>query len=267
MRMRSRMGTPKIKSIQRCFEILSAFTKAGKPQLDTAQIGRLTQIPTSSLYRHLQTLTGQSALDYDPQSKKYSLGPLILKLGTIANDNLDIRAIAKPFMEKVRDEVQETVYLTGLFGKEAICIEKIDCKNAVRFFTERGDTFPIYASATGRVLMAYLTPEERENIIAKGLERYTQYTITDPVKLRKRLETVRERGFAFSNQELGLGGMAIAAPIFDSQCKIFAGLSIGAPVDRFKEKNLMKFSRRLIEYANQISALIGCDSELNRRIN
>ncbi len=185
-------------------------------------------------------------------------------LGAMAARDIDIQSIAKPLMEKLRDEVQETVYLTGLIGNEAICIEKIDCKNAVRFFTERGDIFPIYASATGRVLMAYLTAEEQEIIIAKGLEPYTDYTITDPVELRRRLKEIRENGFAFSNQELGLGGMAIAAPIFNSQCRIFAGLSIGAPVDRFKEKNLMEYSGRLIDYANRISALIGYDPEQKR---
>ena len=265
------MATPSIKSIQRCFEILSAFTKMGNPQLDASQISRVISIPTSSLYRHLQTLTEQSALTYNPQSKKFSLGPLILKLSAIANKNIDIQLIAKPLMQKLCDEVQETVYLTGIIrykeGYKAICIEKVDCKKSVRYIIERGDIFSIHASATGRVLMAYLPTEIQERIIAQGLKRFTKYTITDPAKMRKCLKEIRKNGFTSSSQELGMGGMAISAPIFNSQTKIVAGLSIAAPVERFREKNMMQFSGLLIDYANRISALIGYDLEQNHSTN
>jgi DNA-binding IclR family transcriptional regulator len=175
--------------------------------------------------------------------------------------------MARPLMQKLSDEVQETVYLTGLIGHEGICIEKIDCKNSVRYIIDRGDIFPIYASATGRVLMAYLSTEEQEKIIARGLKRFTECTITDPVELRKRLKEIRACGFGISNQELGPGGMAISAPIFDNQNRIFAGLSIAAPMDRFKEKNLKQFNQLLIEYANRISALLGYNPELIGKTN
>jgi DNA-binding IclR family transcriptional regulator len=256
------VATKEIKSIEKCFEILSAFTKEGNARLNVSQLSQVTNRPKSTLYRYLQMLTGRGALDYDAQLNQFSLGPLILKLGAIAAKNVDIQVMARPLMQKLSDEVQETVYLTGLIGQEGICIEKIDCKNSVRYIIERGDIFPVYASATGRVLMAYLSTEEQEKIIARGLKRFTKYTITDPDELRKRLKEIRGRGFAFSNQELGPGGMAISAPIFNSQNKIFAGLSIAAPVDRFKEKNLQQFNGRLIEYANRISTMIGYNPEL-----
>ncbi|MBI4766750.1 MAG: IclR family transcriptional regulator [Deltaproteobacteria bacterium] len=261
------MATKDIKSIQKCFEILSAFTTPQSSCLNVTQIGQITNIPLSTLYRYLQTLTVQAALNYDSQSNQFSLGPLMIKLGTIAAKDIDIQLIAKPLMQKLRDEVQETVYLTGLVGQEAICIEKIDCKNSVRYIIERGDIFPVHASATGRVLMAFLSTEEQEKIIAQGLKRFTEHTITDPVELRKSLQEIRERGYALSSQELGQGGMAISAPIFNSQNKIFAGLSIAAPVDRFRKKNLLQFNELLIQYANKISGLIGYNPESSRKIN
>ena len=261
------MATKDIKSIQKCFEILSAFSKNRNQKLNVTQISSITGIPQSTLYRYLQTLTAQSVLNYDSQLNQFSLGPLILKLGAIASKDIDIQLIARPLMLELRDKVQETVYLTGLMGYEGICIEKIDCNNSVRYIIERGDIFPIHASATGRVLMAYLSGDEQDKVIAQGLERFTEHTITDPVELRKRLAEIRGRGYAQSSEELGRGGMAISAPIFNSQNRIFAGLSIAAPIERFKEKNLMQFNELLIEYANKISALIGYNPELIRKTN
>ena len=255
------MATKDIKSIQKCFEILSAFSKKRDPKLNVSQISQLTNIPISTLYRYLQTLTAQSALNYDSQSNLFSLGPLILKLGAIANKDIDIQLIAKPLMQKLTDEVQETVYISTLIGQEGICIEKIDCRNSVRYIINRGDIFPLHASASGRVFMAHLPFEEQENIIAQGLRRFTENTITDPDELRKSLEKIRRCGFAYSDQELTPGGMAISAPIFDSENKIFADLSIAAPVDRFREKNLMNYTGLLIDYANRISAMVGYNPE------
>jgi DNA-binding IclR family transcriptional regulator len=70
------MATKEIKSIQRCFEILSAFRNAKSPKLDASQISRITNIPLSSLYRYLQTLITQMVLNYDADTKKFTLGPL-----------------------------------------------------------------------------------------------------------------------------------------------------------------------------------------------
>jgi DNA-binding IclR family transcriptional regulator len=75
------------------------------------------------------------------------------------------------------------------------------------------------------------------------------------------LKEIRRRGFAYSDQELTPGGIAISAPIFDSENKIFADLSIAAPVDRFREKNLMNYTGLLIDYANRISAMVGYNPE------
>jgi DNA-binding IclR family transcriptional regulator len=251
------MAAKEIKSIQRCFEILSAFKRAENPKLDVYQISQITSIPTSSLYRYLQTLTKQFALDYDPHLKKFTLGPLILALGAIAYKHNDISLIARPIMEKLRDEVEETVFLTGISGDHAVCIERIECQHSIRLIVNRGDTFPLYVTATGKILMAYMSLEEQERIISKGLKKFTEYSQTDPSELRKSLKEIRKSGFAFTNQEYNPGAMAISAPIFDSNNRIAAGLSIAGPVDRFIEKDLLNRRNLIIEYASRISSLLG----------
>lgn len=253
------MAAKELKSVQRCFQILSAFRKTQDPKLDVHQISQITNIPTSSLYRYLQTLTKELALDYSAYSNKFRLGPLILSLGAIAYKHNDIGLLARPVMEQLSNEVEESVFLTAVRGFEAVCLERIESRQSIQLIVNRGDTFPLYVAAIGKTLMAYLPVEQQEAIISRGLEKFTEYTSTDPNELRKSLKQIRKEGFAYSNQEYNPGAMAISAPIFDSRNLIAAALSIGAPVDRFVQKGLIKEKDLVIHYANKISRLLGHD--------
>ena len=252
------MAVREIKSIQRCFEILSAFRDAKAPKLDVQQISEITNIPNSSLYRYLQTLSSQNVLDYDVHLKKYTLGPLILSLGSIAYKHNDIALLARPIMEEICAEVQESVFLTAVKDYQAVCLERIEWQqHSIRLIVDRGDTFPLHVAATGKILMAFLPVEKQEKIISKGLKKFTENTLTDPMKLRKSLNKIREDGFAFTDQEHNPGAMAISAPVFDSINQIAAGLCIAAPVDRFIEKDIASNKALIINCARRLSELIG----------
>ncbi len=254
------MAAKEIKSLQRCFQILSAFRKVQNPKLDVQQISQITGIPSSSLYRYLHNLTKELALDYDAHTNKYSLGPLMLSLGAIAYKHNDIGLLARPIMEKLNNEVEETVFLIGIRDFKAVCLERVEARQSIQLIVNRGDTFPLYVAAIGKILMAYLPVEQQEAIISRGFERFTEYTSTDPDELRESLKEIRKNGFAYSNQEYNPGAMAIAAPIFDSRNRIAAGLSIGAPVDRFLQKDLIQKKDLIIDYANRISEMLGYNS-------
>jgi DNA-binding IclR family transcriptional regulator len=251
------MAVKQIKSIQRCLQILSAFRDVQDPKLDAYEISQLTNIPTSSLYRYLQTLTKQLVLDYDANLNKFTLGPLILSLGTIAYKHNDLASLARPIMRELCDELKESVFLTAVRGYDAVCVERIEWQHSIQLILNPGDTFPLHLAATGKILMAYLPVEKQEEIISRGLKRFTKYTLTDPNQLRESLEEIRENGFAFSNQEHNPGAMAISAPVFDSSDQIAAGLSIAAPIDRFLEKDLTSRKDLIIAYANKLSASLG----------
>ena len=244
-----------LKTLKKCFQILELFNQHSN--WDPDAISRFTAIPKSSHYRYLKTLCQESILEYDPIHKKYRVGSFLLRLKTAAFEQDGLLDIAKPLMTKLVQEKNETVFLTAAKGDEAVCIERIECKNSFRFIINRGDSFPLYASATGRILMAYLPDESQQRIIAKGLQKITPKTITTPLKLKEILTQVKEQGFAFSDQELNPGGRAISAPIFNSDGKVVAGLSIAAPIYRFNKAKGKEYKEAILEYAREISSRMG----------
>jgi DNA-binding IclR family transcriptional regulator len=250
------MPAKEIKSLQKCFSILSAFTK-DNPQLDAGEILRIVGVPKSSIYRYLSALVGEQMLEYDPTAKKYMLSSKILELASIVYDQLELRKIALPFIKQLAEKTKETVYLTALNKNRAICIERVESNFALRLSVNRGESFPLHASATSTVLMAYLSNEEQERIIAKGLKKFTNHTIIDPIELKAKLNEIKSQGFAYSDQELDEGARAVSAPIFNCLGKIVAGLSIAGPIQRFSDEKIEEFKTLVTENAKSISARLG----------
>jgi len=250
------MATREIKSIRNCFRILSLFSKQN-PDLDAEGISQAINIPKSSVYRYLYTLIQESILEYDSTTKKYELGLKIIELGGTAYHQMELRRIALPFMQELAKKTRETVYLSTLDRDRAICVERVESDLPIRLSINRGESFPLHASATARILMAYLPDEEQDRIIKKGLKGFTDYTITDSQKLRQNLKEIKRRGFASSNQELDLGAKAVSAPIFDFSGRAIAGLSIAGPVHRFAGKKVKEYTDLVVRYCRRISSKLG----------
>jgi len=235
---------------------LSLFKKQ-TPHLDADGISRAIHIPKSSVYRYLNTFIQESILEYDPATKQYALGLKILELGATAYHELELRKVAIPFMKELAKKTRETVYLATLDRERAICIERIESDLPIRLSINRGESFPLHASATARVLMAHLSNEEQDRIVKKGLKKFTDYTITDPLKLRKNLNEIRKRGYAFSDQELDIGAKAVSAPIFNFFGRAVAGLSVAGPIHRFAGGKAEEYKDLVVHYSKKISSRLG----------
>jgi DNA-binding IclR family transcriptional regulator len=241
-----------MKSIKKCFEILFLFNSL-RPKMDVEEISRSVGIPKSSVYRYLKTLVGIGMLEHNPITRKYGLGLKALELGVSVYNQMELRRFARPFLRNLADETGETVYLIGLSSYKAICIDSIESTLAVRMSITVGETFPLYSCATGQALMAYLPAKLQDSIIEKGLQKFTEKTITDPHELKKKLEDIVKQGFAYSNGEFDEGARAVSAPIFDALSRVVAGLSVAGPLHRFTSEKIQEYKELVIENARGIS--------------
>jgi DNA-binding IclR family transcriptional regulator len=115
----------------------------------------------------------------------------------------------------------------------------------------------MHAGASAKTLMAHLDKKEQDRVIKEeGLPKFTEKTITDPDKLKKDLEKIRNNGFCVSTEELDPGVRGIAAPIIDKNGELKAGLSISGPVDRITDSKVEKFIPLVVRSANEIAKLI-----------
>jgi len=97
--------------------------------------------------------------------------------------------------------------------------------------TRVGGRFALHATGVGLVLLAHAPVDVQEQVLAAPLERYTDLTITDPVRLRRCLAEVRRAGYAVSDRQVTMDALSVAAPIRAPE-GVVAAISLVVAQDR-----------------------------------
>ncbi|MGZ0085980.1 IclR family transcriptional regulator [Caldibacillus thermoamylovorans] len=239
-----------LRTVQRAIDILYCFTLE-EQELSLTEIAKKISLAKSTTTRLLATLEQNRLIVKDPETLKYRLGQGLYYLGHIAGKSIEVREIAKPVMERLRDETRETVNLYVLEQDARVCIEQCEGLQALRHMVKIGERLPLWAGAGGKVLLAYQSPSFQERILAQvpTEERRTRLTAE--------LEMIRQRGSASSIDEREVGSAAVAAPIFNIHGEVNACLSISGPTHRFTPETIGWFESLVKEGAQTISEKLG----------
>ena len=200
----------------------------------------------------------------NPQTASYSLGLAIFRLGLLARENFQLPVVARPILKELSLLTRETVLLVALDRTRAICLERVESAESIRFsLFQPGWALPIHAGAGPKVLMAHLPEEEWDRIISKGLKKYTPNTITDPKALKAELREIRRRGYAFSDQETESDVWAVAAPIWTGTEEPVAALAVAGPAFRLDRREIPALGKLAVQYARKIGST-SAEAEIGR---
>lgn len=242
-------------SLVRGLLVLECFTPR-KDQFTLAALSKLLNIPKSSLYRVVKTLSEMDYLRFEEQSKRYYLGTRVLSLGFSVLQSMELREIARPYMEKLSRECNKTINLAILDKHEMVYIERIRVPSLREFNISIGSRIPVWNTAVGKAVLAHLEPQKLKEIIEK-LRALKKYEITFEVKLEEALDTVRKAGFAIQDQEYIRGIRAIAVPIF-SPTGVSCAINIVAEPEEVSVEELKNiYAPKLIRLGEQLSRALG----------
>lgn len=221
-----------IRVLDRAIRILSLLAD-GKPRTPV-EVSEGINLSPSTTFRLLTTLSYHNYIKRDERTNQYRLGLACLELAHAYADSNDLRKVALPELEALRDEVKETVHLAVLDNMEIVYLEKLTGLHAIGMMSSRvGGRAPAHCTGVGKVLLAFQKPDlVRSHYKKQGLTRYTDTTIIDLDVLIQELEDIRLRGFAFDKGEHEYEVRCIAAPIFDLSEEMVAALSISGPSAR-----------------------------------
>lgn len=247
-----------IEALTRGLEILSLFS-SDKPSLSLMEVVAALKINKSTAYRVLSTLETLGYLERDANSRRYRPSLKVLELGFTALNSLEVRQVARPYLERLAQEVNETVSLGILDGMDVVYIDRVRNRSIVGVVLGVGSHVSAHCTALGKVLLAYLPQEELMNRLTQNkLTALTPCTFIEPSKLLDELELVRQRGYAINDEELAIGLRAIAAPIRDLSQKTVAAINVSGPVTTISLRRLKnELASAVVETATQISAALG----------
>lgn len=254
------MASVAVKSAKRSLDILELIMER-EGGLTFSDIGASLGLPRSSLYGLLTTLVSSGWLSFDAARKTYDLGVRTLEAGNAYLRAQDLPSRARPFMERIRDALDETVQLSQLSGRFNVYVEKVDGRQALILASAVGRRLPAHATGVGKVMLAFLEPEVLESLFeGVTLERFTKHTITSKAALYRRLAQIREIGYGTDEEEYSVGVRCVAVPVRDHHGTVVAALSVSAPAIRFEARSAERARVLLLESAAELSAALGYEA-------
>jgi IclR family transcriptional regulator, KDG regulon repressor len=240
--------------VLRTFELLTDHPSG----LTLTEICNELELPKSSAHSLLTTMESRGFLTQDPLSRRYRIG---IRLWQAAQGYLivgDIDQSARPFMEALRDEFNETVQLAVLDGADNVYIGKVDPDQQLRLESRVGVRLPAHATGIGKALLSGLTEAElRQRFRKIRFLQYTPTSITSLEQLISIVRLVRENGYATDDSEYTPGVYCVAAPIYGPDGSIQAAISLSLPEIRKSASMLQGITPAVLRQARAISARLG----------
>jgi DNA-binding IclR family transcriptional regulator len=246
-----------LKSLKKALDIIDMIAESGTSGV--RDLSALTGYPSTTVHRIITTLTKHGYLRQNPESKGYSLSTRFLEFADCVQQQFDLVAIAKPYLERVERDTGESVNLGMMDNFMLVYLDHIHSRNhSLQAFTRLGARVPLYSTGMGKVFLSFVDPEKLDAFFKSvKMERYTEKTITDKKSLLKELARIREQGFAIDDEEKERGVRCVAAPVFDRKGIIVAAVSISGAVQWISQEKIEPLSRRIILCASEISAELG----------
>ncbi|MDP8921408.1 MAG: IclR family transcriptional regulator [Chloroflexota bacterium] len=226
-----------IRAVDRAVGVLDAIAAADRARTLT-EIAADAGLSVPTAFRFLRTLQAAGLVMSQPGSDgRYTLGVRILDLAHALLRQLDLVAIARPFLVAARDRVNETVCLAVRNGDAWVALDVAEPTQPVRQVINRGDGSPLYASGTGKVLLAGEPDDEVEAYLARTrLVPFSPSTVTDPDVLRAEVRAIRAQGYWTTINERGTGGASAVAPVRAYDGRTVAAVNIAPPATRFDDE-------------------------------
>lgn len=217
-------------SIEKALAILLSFSPDNRPQR-SVEISNRLDMNKATVNRILITLKSKGFVVQDTATLRYRLGPSTALLGRAVKKSLDGRlvAMAKPYLEDLRDKVGETVHLEILYDQKIILTFSAKGRQQVTVTPRVGDRMAINANAGAKAIMAFGDKAIIEKYLSGPLKKFTVNTETDPEKVRKQYSDIRATGFAYDKGEYDDDVYAVAAPVFNHEDQVIAAVVVVAP--------------------------------------
>lgn len=208
----------------RLLEILDTFDLEHRA-LTVGEIAARVGQPQSSVYRSVRTLREAGYLDASDDGL-YRLQPKLLRLAAIVRADNDMLRGARGPLQRLARAADQTAMLTVHSGRHAVCLDSVNSGRPIGILVPPGKLFPLHAGATGRVLLAFLTEQQRQEYYATGpLETFLDAT-TDTETLERELALVRERGYDLTLGQFEESLFSCAVPVRDPDGTVVATVSV-----------------------------------------
>jgi DNA-binding IclR family transcriptional regulator len=243
-------GKLTVRAVERALDILLCFTEAA--ELSLTEISARVGLHKSTVHRLLASLEGKGFVIRDAATEKYKLGFRLWELSANLSQSDDPGIMLLPEMERLRDQIGETVSLYVRDGKERVRIQAVQSNQAIRRVAPVGARLPLYVGASSKVLVAFAEPTVLSEVLLDpdwpaGLDRDA---------FVQQLQETKKLGYATSVEEREPGAAAVSAPIFNRAGRLVAALAVSGPSNRLTLEEMQKQAPLIMEAAKRMGTML-----------
>jgi DNA-binding IclR family transcriptional regulator len=247
-----------IQAVSHALDLLEQF-HGDIDELGVTELSKRLKLHKNNVFRLLATLESRGYIEQNKATENYRLGLKALELGQTFIRQMGLLRQAKPILEQMVEESNETSYVAIYKDNYIVYLDVVETNLTVRVVSRVGSRLPAYCTAAGKVHMAYMTDEELDELISDmKFKQITPTTIASAEALREALVKVRELGYAMDDEELDLGVRCIAAPIRDYTRRIVGAISVSGPTMRVSNERIeSELVPLVLKSATELSTRLG----------
>ena len=243
-------GKLTVRAVERAMDILLCFVDVR--ELSLTEISIKASLHKSTVHRLLASLEGKGFILRDGATEKYRLGFRLWELSANLIQSDDMGVVLLPEMERLRDQVGETISLYIRDGNERVRVQAVQSNQAIRRVAPVGARMPLYVGASSKVLLAY----EDEAVQEYVLNAASVTSELDRIVLKQMLEDTFKLGYATSIEEREPGAAAVSVPIFSRDGKLMASLAVSGPANRLTQSKMLEHVPLIMEAAHRMGTML-----------
>jgi IclR family KDG regulon transcriptional repressor len=245
-----------VQPVVKALQVLDYVARQGH-MVSLTDIVHELNLPKTTVFRYLQTLSATGFLEHDVYRDRYGVGCKFRDLAKVDHELKGLRELAQPEMRRLMERFNETVNLAVLADSQIVYIDMLDPLRPMRATARVGHKHPAHSTSLGKAIMAFLPEDQAPQLRESSLSQMTIKTMTDAGKLRRQVEDVRRRGYAVEVGENEDGLMCIGVPILDRAGYPIAAMSLSVPERRMRPELAMVAADALKGAAGRISRQLG----------
>ncbi len=251
--VRTKPGVPLVRALDRGIALLKAFSPA-KPRQTLTDLTKAVELDKGTTRRLLQTLVVAGLVDHDERSALYSLSVGVLEIASAVDTGRELREVAAPYLSDIAEACHMTTFLWVHHEGMALCTDRVRAGHPsidASWFTVGART-SLNSGAGPRVLLAFISPEEREVALRRPLASRTPSSQTDPDALRRAAEKICERGYELAIDDFVPGLAAVGVPVFDRSGALAGSISITSLTNQLVDQGQPRYLDILCRAADDI---------------
>src|SRR5690606_3361942 len=237
-----------IQSLARGLKLMELLA-ASPEDVGVTELANEMGIDKSSVSRLVQTLATYGYAEQAPVSRRYRLGPQIVRLSRSLLTRMPLRDEAKPFLRDLVNRTGECAHIAILSQGKALYIDQVESPASLRVTTGVGTLAPLHCTALGKCLLAF----DPAAALPEEMRAFTPRTITDRQTLAAHLEQTRRQGYAVDDEEYDYGVRCVAAPVIDYRGKVVGAIGISGPAGRMTLDRMAEYAAIVKEVGRNLS--------------